>query len=186
MHRADDQRIVEEVLNGHVHSFGELVERYQRPLFNLMLRMTKSRESSAELTQETFIRAYESLERFKPGRPFFPWLYSIGLNLARDYIRSNRSKNAMEGELKNDISSFSCEETQEGFNRRLDLEKVMKAMDVLPIHYRESLIMYYKEGFTMKEIADVLNISVSGAKMRVKRGLAMLRDILGVKKNERE
>jgi RNA polymerase sigma-70 factor (ECF subfamily) len=64
MDRLDDQNIITKVLQGDVHAFGLLVKRYEEPLYNLMYRITKSTESAEDLTQETFIRAYEKLTAY--------------------------------------------------------------------------------------------------------------------------
>ena len=91
MHNTEEHQLINEILNGDTEAFAVLVNRYKRPIFNLMLRMTRSREDANDLTQDAFLKAYEQLERFKPSRNFFPWLYTIGLNLARDHLRRQQS-----------------------------------------------------------------------------------------------
>jgi len=69
MESTDDQRIISRVLKGDCNAFGILVQKYQKPIFNLMFRMTGSQDQAADLAQETFIKVYENLERFRPGGP---------------------------------------------------------------------------------------------------------------------
>ena len=90
MNDADDGEIVELVLRGNRDAFGILVRRYQGSIYNLMYRMCRSSEDAADLAQEAFIKAYEKLETFKTDKRFFPWLYAIGLNHARDYSRKRK------------------------------------------------------------------------------------------------
>ena len=185
MDRLDDQNIITKVLQGDVDAFGLLVKRYEEPLYNLMYRITKSTESAEDLTQETFIRAYEKLEKFKPGRKFFSWLYTIGLNIGRDFLRKTASFKTVSIEERGDVSSR--DETygeQDRILDLLDIRKVEKAIDKLPFKYREALILYYREEFSMKDIARAMEISVSGAKSRVNRGLNKLRKSLGIKNHE--
>src|SRR4030042_6650971 len=85
-----DQQVITAVLTGNVDAYRHLVLRYEKPIFNLMYRMTGSRDDALDLAQETFIKAYEKLERFKTGSRFFPWLYTIGLNHGRSFIRDHK------------------------------------------------------------------------------------------------
>ena len=161
-----------------MNAFGPLVERYQKPIFNLMYRMAGSSDKAADLTQETFIRAYQKLERFHPGKRFFPWLYSIGLNLARDFARKNTC-NPEAGSTLNPESFSGCNSPGDQHDRMcesLEFLRLEKALNELPVIYREALILRYHDEFSMGDIAAALNLSVSAAKMRVHRGLDMLRE----------
>ncbi|HAA05273.1 MAG TPA: RNA polymerase subunit sigma-24, partial [Syntrophobacteraceae bacterium] len=90
MDQASDHQVVSAVLAGDVEAYGALVQRYQKPIYNLMFRLTGSYADSLDLAQETFIKAYEALHRFRKGSRFFPWLYSIGLNHGRNFLRRNK------------------------------------------------------------------------------------------------
>lgn len=177
-----DADLVREILAGDAEAYAVLVKRYQRPIFNLMLRMTYSDEDARDLTQDTFIRAYEKLEQFKASRSFFPWLYTIGMNLARDFQRKAKvSRNAQEALIREqDPLPVS------GGNPHGDVEakKVGRLLEKLPEDYREALMLRFHEGLSMNELSDALGISVSGAKMRVSRGLAQLREWFGSKADE--
>ena len=173
----DEQRCIDRVLGGEVNAFGTLVVRYQKPIFNLMYRTMGSTDEAADLTQETFIKVYENLERFQSNRRFFPWLYAIGLNVARDFVRKNKSR--IEANTENDPEKFSeCDfagEQEKNLSESLDFQRLEKALRALPIIYREALILRYHEELSMRGVAEALSISVSAAKMRVSRGLEMLR-----------
>jgi RNA polymerase sigma-70 factor (ECF subfamily) len=174
----DEQSCIDRVLRGEVNAFGPLVERYQKPIFNLMYRMAGSSDKAADLTQETFIRAYQKLERFHPGRRFFPWLYSIGLNLARDSARK-KTWDLERGLPLNPESLSGCNSPGDQHDRMcesLEFLRLEKALDELPVIYREALILRYHDEHSMRDIAAALNLSVSAAKMRVHRGLDMLRE----------
>ena len=73
-----------------------LVRQYQKPIFNLMYRVTGSSEDAKDLTQETFIKAYEKLDHFRMGARFFPWLYTIGYNHARNFVQRGKPFSAIE------------------------------------------------------------------------------------------
>ena len=99
-----DQQVITAVLSGNVDDYRHLVLRYQRPILNLMYRMTGSREDALDLVQEIFIKAYENLEHFKTGSKFFPWLYTIGLNHGRNFIRDHKMEKQCLVEMGGDES----------------------------------------------------------------------------------
>lgn len=179
MFDTDEQHAISAVLDGDMNAYALLVERYQRPIFNLMYRMTGSSEDAADLAQETFVRAYEQLYRFRNGSKFFPWLYTIGLNHCRNHLRSrNGAKTVPVDEC--DLGSGLDYNGQQEDNicTRLDSQRIDKALRELPLDYREALILRYHEDLPLEDTASALNLSLSAAKMRVHRGLKKLREIL--------
>jgi len=187
MEESYDQQIITAVLTGEVDAYRHLVVRYEKPIFNLMYRMTGSREDALDLAQETFIKAYEKLEHFKTGSRFFPWLYTIGLNNGRNFIRDHKMEKQCLVEMGGDESWMDRLSQQ---NQRvwtpLDVQRLREGLRQLPLDYREAMILHYHEGFSMKEIAEALELSVSGAKMRVHRGLRKLRQIMDGGNHETE
>ncbi len=178
MNSSGDDEIIEEVLNGNMNAFGLLVKKYQKPIYNLMLRMTGAPDRAEDLTQDTFIRVYDKIDLFKPGRMFFPWIYKIGMNLARDSIRKNsRMLHVLDDEKNMRLQPSMDAEA----NRWIEMEGLIRALEELPWIYREVIILRYRHDFSMKDIARTLKISISGVKMRVHRGLKKLNDILDEK-----
>jgi len=112
MDYSDEDQIINDILAGDVEAYGILIKRYQGAIYNLMLRMNFSNEDRLDLTQETFLKVYENLERFKPGARFFPWLYSIGLNLARDYLRKQKRNTTFIEDLNQNQVNFFQEAGQ--------------------------------------------------------------------------
>jgi RNA polymerase sigma-70 factor, ECF subfamily len=178
MVNADDHIIIRRVLGGDKNAYGILVQRYQKPIFNLMRRTTGSLDQAADLAQETFIKAYENLERFHPGRKFFPWLYTIGLNHARDFLRKNKKNERFEDPPVSLTKGFDASEPQERLSNYLDFQRLESALLQLPLIYREALMLRYHEELTIHDVAKALQISKSAAKMRISRGLEMLRDLV--------
>jgi len=171
----EDGRVVRAVKAGDTEAYRFLVERYQKPVYNLMLRMTGSREDAADLAQEAFIKAYEKLEQFREDRRFFPWLYSIAINHARNFLR--RTKASVSLFAENADLQWEADEscTEERLHAAADAAVLGECLMRLPEDYREALLLRYREECTMEEIAQALGISLSGAKMRVHRGLRKLK-----------
>jgi RNA polymerase sigma-70 factor, ECF subfamily len=171
-----EETLVYEILSGDVNSYALLVKRYQKPIYNLMMRMTGSDQDALDLTQETFVRAYEKLEKFSPSAPFFPWLYTMGLNLARDFLR--RAKRSPIESYEPD-DSFSIESDQyDRLADQIEVQKVSEVLQSLPVDYREALLLRFHEGLSVGEVAYALGLSLSAAKMRIHRGLLKLRQLL--------
>lgn len=173
----DETLIIASVLDGEVNAFEPLVTKYEKPIFNMMYRVTKSFDEASELTQEAFLKAYEKLHQFQMDRNFFSWLYALAQNIGRDYLRCKTPTPTLLG--------YDPEHVDENEEARLeelrlseDYQSLVQALDQLPIDYREAIVLHYREGRSMKEVAEMLNLSPSGVKMRVYRGLEKLRIIL--------
>ena len=122
-------------------------------------------------------RWVEKLEKFNPSAPFFPWLYTMGLNLARDFLRRARRSPIEPYEQE---SSVSIEVDQgDRFADQIDVQEVLEGLQKLPVDYREALLLRFHEGLSVSEVAYALGLSLSGAKMRIHRGLLKLRQVLG-------
>jgi len=175
----EDNQIIHAVLNGNVNAYGRIISKYQKPIYNLMYRASKSEQLSMEMTQEAFTRAYEKLDRFDPGRSFFSWLFAIGANLARDHLR-RVGRELMFSEAEIDGNEL----VDDGMNQaavleqKVEISRIMQLLEMLPLDYREALILRYSEDLSMNEVAKALDLSTSGAKMRVHRGLKRLRSML--------
>ena len=175
-----DENLISDILAGNVEAYAILVKRYQKPIFNLMMRTTSCEEDAFDLTQEAFIRAYEKLEQFKPSGRFFPWLYTIGMNLARDFLRKTKTREIKKAELYEMQKGFSVESNlSKSLLERIDAERVKEALQDIPLEYREAVFLRFHEGMSIREVALSIGLSVSGAKMRIHRGLLKLRRLLG-------
>ena len=171
-----EETLVYEILSGDVDSYALLVKRYQKPIYNLMLRMTGSEQDALDLSQETFVRAYEKLEKFDPSASFFPWLYTMGLNLARDFLR--RAKRfPMESYEPEDNFPVDIDQGDK-LAEKIDGQEVLEGLQTLPVDYREALLLRFHEGLSVSEVASALGLSLSAAKMRIHRGLLKLRQVL--------
>jgi RNA polymerase sigma-70 factor (ECF subfamily) len=171
-----EETLVHEILSGDVNAYALLVKRYEKPIYNLMLRMTGSEVDAVDLTQDAFVKAYEKLEKFNPSAPFFPWLYTMSLNLARDFLRRARRSPIEPYELEN---NFPIElDRDDTLTDRIAAQDVMEGLQTMPVDYREALLLRFHEGLSMREVASALGLSLSAAKMRIHRGLLKLRQLL--------
>jgi len=182
MDRPDETRIIAAVLDGEVEYFRILVERYQKPVFSLMRWQTGSTATAEDLTQEVFIQAYAKLHTFKPSRRFFPWLYTIAINRCRDHLRRRGIHRQLfaEGPAPEPLPDPNAERCAARVECVLEVHQVAAAIERLPAGYGEPLLLYYREGFSVKEIAATLGISTAATKVRIHRGRELLRSAMGV------
>ena len=187
MDQPDDQQVISAVMNGNVNAYSILVQQYQKPIFNLMYRVTGSYEDAKDLSQETFIKAYEKLDHFRMGARFFPWLYTIGYNHARNFVQRGKPFQQLNGEdfEKNSGLDYPSQH-EERVVAQIDFLRIYQALGQLPMDYREAVILHYHEGLSMEDIATALQLSISGAKMRVHRGIKKLREIILGDDHEKE
>jgi len=173
--------VVSRVLEGERDAFAFLVDRYKGPIFNLAYRLTGSYEDARDLAQETFLRAYGNLGRFDRKKKFFTWLYTIALNLIRNHRKKNSclSRHGLDGETVSAAEPGRYDGDSE--QRMIDAERVRmmeRAMERMPHDFREALLLRFHQGLSFEDIAAVLEISPSGAKMRVYRGVELLRELI--------
>jgi len=177
----EELAIVRAVLQGDFADFQILVRRYQKPIYNLMYRVLKDIMTAEDLTQETFTRAYEKLGSFKTGKRFFPWLYAIGFNLCKDHLRRQGIQNRLfsdnsESEQWPDPNGDDCLKKADCV---MEVEEVTTALEELPLLYSEPMLLYYREGLTLREISDILKVSSTTVKVRIYRGREQLKRLLG-------
>jgi RNA polymerase sigma-70 factor, ECF subfamily len=179
MDSSDDQQVIRAVMNGNANAYSILVQQYQKPIFNLMYRVTGSYEDAKDLAQETFIKAYEKLDHFRMGARFFPWLYTIGYNHARNFVQRGKPfQQSGDEDFENNSGLDYPSQQEERVLAQIDFLRIYQALEQLPMDYREAVILHYHEGLSMEDIATALQLSLSGAKMRVHRGIKKLREII--------
>ncbi len=175
-----DEEIVEQVLAGEKETFRLLIERYQKPVYNLMYRVTHSSEEAADLSQEVFIIAFDKLWRFNRDRPFFPWLYTIAINRLRDWKRKNNLNTAKQYiiEQKEQDRSASLPRQHEQFEHREAADNMKLALLQLHEQTREILLARFEHDMKVREVAAAFGLTESSVKMKVKRGLEELKNRL--------
>lgn len=173
-----DEQLALEAQRGSDSSLKELVERYHAPLFGFLYRLTGNDRLLAEdLTQEAFLHAIRALQKYQYPNPFKPWLYKIALNCARDHFKQADTRRTVaapsdEWELEADPASLP----EEHLVGQADARELAAAMQALPLHQREALLLRYHQGLTLAEMAETLDVPVGTVKSRLSLGLRRLRE----------
>jgi len=177
----NDADLVEQSQKGDMAAFKMLFERHQSHIYNYNLQMLRNPDDAKDMTQETFIRAFRSLNRLRTNQAFYSWLKRISINLVRDRMRLRR-KMPVNSLDQNDIVSGSiqtqADNPQQVLERSQLQDEVRKAVSRLPAHYRECLILYQFEDKDIKTIARILGISTGTVKSRLSRARSILKEKL--------
>lgn len=175
-----NEEIISQVLDGRKQAYSILITRYQRQIFNLMYRYSRSENDAADLTQEVFLRAFEKLNSFRSGHSFFAWLYTLAVNRANDWIRKRNRQQQNHIQLANQLTNH--QEKDAGQEKLLEnkenLQRLHRAINMLTDDTREILMLRFHEEIPVKEVAQIFSISESAVKMRTARGLQQLQDIM--------
>ena len=167
----DEDAWIKAAREGDTAAFGNLVKAYQTPIYNLACRMLGNRSEAEEAAQEAFVRAYNHLDSYDPERPFSSWLFSITSHYCIDRLRRRRIDwLPLKEEIAEPVRLASASPDPETVVTQRDreawIQELMKALS--PVD-RAALTLHYWYDCPYKEIADVLDLTVSAVKSRLYR-----------------
>jgi len=174
-----DLPMVRALQAGDESALNELIRKYQGPLFRFICRYIGDEETARDILQETFVRVYFGIQRFRPRAKFVTWLYSIALNLCRDYARSKHRRQSYATEsldarnAHRDVPAADRGPAADVESRER-LANLQKAIEELPHDLRTTLLLFAVEGRSQQECAELLGISVKAVETRVYRARKIL------------
>ena len=177
----DDRRLIAECLAGRTTAFGELVRRYQDRLFNAVVRVVDTAEDAADVVQDAFLNAFQSLNSFKGDSEFFTWLYRIAFNAAISLRRKKKAVLSFDGDDRAatepvDPSVFARPGV--ALERSEEDGQLLAALNRLSPEHRMVLVLKELEGQKYEDIAEVLNVPIGTVRSRLHRARMELRDLL--------
>ncbi len=170
----DENGLVERARAGDQAAFAQLFEQYHAAILNYLHRMVYDRALAEDLTQDTFIKAYNALPRTKPDLAFKAWLYRIATNTAISHLR--RGKIIRWLPFITDRESPD-EHIERSVTRKLDISE---ALSKLPEHYQTALVLRHYQGLSLAETAQVLDITENAAKLRLFRARKAFAQLYGI------
>jgi len=178
MSESDSTQVVK-VQRGDERAFESLVEKYDKVIFNLAYRMTGNYEDAMDITQVSFIKVYQNIERFDPSRKFFSWLYRIACNESLNLLKKNKRAAVTSGL---DVSRAVVEPAGRSPDRDvIDNEtsgKIQKILMMMNEQQREILVLKYFIDLSYTEISELLAIPLSAVKSRLYAARCKVRDLL--------
>ena len=164
----EDRDLVVQARRGDVEAYNLLVSRWEKRVFNYILRLVGNREDALDLTQEVFLKAYQHISKLEELSRFAPWLYRIAHNEAHSMLRRSRP----EGELN--YEPRSSEPGARLFPIELSIA-VESALKRLNDDQREAVVLKIYQGFKFEEMAEILSCPVSTVKSRLYTALDLLK-----------
>ncbi len=179
-----DERLVKNAQRGELASFNTLVTRHERAVFNVCLRLLRDAASAEDAAQDTFVKAWTSLDQFRGGM-FRPWLLRIASNRCYDILRARGrrpadSLDAQPYEIEPEWTSQSQQaEHPENFATRRELSfHLERALATLPEDQRLAVILADVQGYGYEEVAAITGVALGTVKSRISRARARLRQML--------
>ena len=170
-----DWAIVQRVQAGNVGAFDQLVQKYREHIFSVVYNMTSNREDASDLTQETFIKAFQAIGRFKGKSSFFTWIYRIAINTTMTFLKKRSRRRYISYEnINEEVSTTEIFEsltaktrTEKGALVQELQEKLNDSLQKLSPKHRTVIVLHEIEGLGHAEIAEITKTSVGTVRSRL-------------------
>ena len=178
MKNISDQELIDSIKNGNHSDYSVLVDRYKNKAFSMLKRMLRNEFDAEEVLQDSFLKAFRSLETFKGEAKFSTWFYRIVYNSALTKLSSKRRR------IEQEMSSVEDHLDLESNFDSIDAEKknvselVNEMINLLPEKYSTIITLFYLNDLTCEEIAETMNISLSNVKVLLHRARNAMRDVI--------
>ena len=181
-----EELFVDKLRTGDREAFDQLVTRYTPEIYGFLCRMTRDPDEASDITQETFLRAFKAIARFRGDSSVKTWLFRIAINQSRNRFRwwkrrkrdATVSLDAIVGSAERPLTEVlpsDASTPEEDAIRREQGRAIVEAISELPEHYRETIVLCDVQGFQYDEIASILGINLGTVKSRISRGREELR-----------
>ncbi len=181
---SDEKILIERVLTGELDAFADLIERNQKMVYNLCLRMVTNQADAEDLAQEAFLKAWKGLRFYKFESSFSTWLYRLTSNVCIDFLRRQKRRSAMSFSVSDEDNALELQIAdpepgpEEQAIQRDDQNTIAGAMEQLDEEYRLILTLRTVEELSYEQIAHILDVKVGTVKSRLARARNKLRKIL--------
>ncbi|WP_326907214.1 RNA polymerase sigma factor [Sedimentibacter sp. MB31-C6] len=167
-----EKLLIKNLKKGHEDAYRQVIEDYGNKLLRTCYLILKDREEAEDIVQETLIKVFQKLRTFKENSGLYTWIYTIALNLCRDRLRKKREILSLEDEW------VGSEDVESHVETNVDRELLRKELFTINPLYREVLVLFYFDDFSIKEISNLLNEKEGTIKSRLSRGRNILKEKL--------
>lgn len=180
-----DEDLMEYFQNGKELAFNELVNRYKDRLHNFLYRYTHDHQDCEDLVQETFLRVHKSKASYERIAKFSTWMYTIALNLAKSLykkkqrmLKTSIHKDPDDSESRELLIKDSHILPDEILHQKLSMDKLQKALEALPVEFREVVVLRDINELTYEEISKATGIPMGTVKSRINRGRSQIQHMI--------
>ncbi len=172
----EDNVLIKQFLEGDIRGFEMLVRKYQNRVLNIIYSVIGQDGESEDITQEVFIKVYNSLRAFNAKAQFSTWLYRISVNTTYDFLR--KRKHFVSEEEIPEIETRPQEGAAEILHIKEREELLRKSLEALPFKYRTAVVLKDIDGLGYRQIAKILGCSIGTVESRLYRGRQLLKERL--------
>jgi len=167
-----EKLLIRNLKKGHEDAYRQVVEEYGNKLLRTCYLILKDKEEAEDVVQEALIRVFQKLNTFKENSGLYTWIYTIALNLCRDRLRRKKELLVVEDEW------VGSDDVESHVEKNIDRELLRKELFEINPTYREALVLFYFDDFSVKEIAEILEEKEGTIKSRLSRGRNILKEKL--------
>lgn len=176
-----DEQLLSAYRTGDVHAFRSLIERYHDELMRFLIRFMGDRQAAEDVFQETFLQIHQSADSFDETRRLKPWLFTIAANKGRDSHRRSARRPVLglsahvgdeDGQTFVDLMAIDAPPPTSNLDREERDRQVQEALDTLPDHQREILLLAYFQKLSYQQVAEQLSIPIGTVKSRLHAAVA--------------
>ena len=183
-----DIEIVEKVLKGDIEAFSELIDKYEKMVYNLAYRVFNNTSDAEDITQEVFIKVYKNIYKCEGKQSIKTWIYTVAYNTCIDEIRKRKGKNniSLDMDLEGEEDNFSLEiasnePTPENvLIQKEGLLEIEQAINSLNEINKSLIFLRDIKGFSYNEISEIMGLNIGTVKSRLNRARNALKNILKI------
>ena len=172
---SQDGKLISQIRQGDLRALGVLYDRYKAQVFRTALAITRDSSTAEDILQESFMRFYANIDRLDESRPLAPWLYRVVVNLSYNWV-TRRGRWLAPLEYAIDLLRSDPKTSPEKVAERNELQQIVReALDSINFEHRVVLVLFYLGGFSLKEVAYILDLPEGTVKSRLHYGRERLR-----------
>jgi RNA polymerase sigma-70 factor, ECF subfamily len=172
-----DQDLVRRAVGGDMSAFGILIERHERRVYNLALRMTGREDDARDATQDTFLTAMRKLSSFRGDSAFTTWLHRVTVNSCYDLLRKRGRSPVLERDAEHSHEPAPVADHADDVDLSID---VRRALLEIPVDYRVVMLLHDVHDLPYDEVAAIVGVPVGTVKSRLHRGRVALARVMGI------
>ncbi len=175
MKPSSDLEIISQIRKGNTRAFEVLVEKYKDKAFSLLLSILHNKYDAEEVLQDSFLKAFNGLKYFRHEAKFSTWFYRIVYNSALSFLKSKRKK---QEKITDSINENVGSQIQFEEENKISYNYIYKFIEKLPPRNALIIVLFYLDELSLKEISELLDISVANVKILLYRSRAKLKELI--------
>ena len=181
-----DPDLIKAIGNRNHQAFERIVNRYKKPLYNFVYRYLQDHSSAEEVVQEVFLKIYQAAPKYKAVKntKASTWIFKIAFNLSMNELKRRRRHSRLIGERVVESEMFAETKISGFAERREVMKSIMSGMRLLPENQRAALLLRVQQGFSYREISEILNATVSSVESLIYRARERLKQYISMEHKE--